>query len=175
MPIKYRRYTIRSKEERKILKKISERLKFGIEMIMKKDSRIEILETNLFQILLVNKKPLLFKTENRYYPTLLFKEIFDVSPRIIIDMGAISHVCNGANIMAPGVVGFKGSFLEGDIVLVVDEKHGKPIAVGEVNYNAKDLKNLKRGVVVKTLHYVGDKVWSLAKEFIENEGGTTKF
>jgi PUA domain protein len=79
-------------------------------------------------------------------------------------MGAVPYVCKGANIMAPGIKRIEGEFSKNNIVSVVDEKHGKPIAVGEILYNAEEAKNVKQGIVVKNLYYVGDKTWNLLKE-----------
>jgi PUA domain protein len=85
-------------------------------------------------------------------------------PKIVVDMGAVRHICNGANVMAPGIVRFEGNFGKGDLVVVVDEKHGKPIAVGEVLYDDNIISKIRQGVVVKNVHFVGDKVWKLIKE-----------
>jgi PUA domain protein len=82
-------------------------------------------------------------------------------------MGAVPHVCNGANIMAPGIVSFDGEFRKGDYILVVDERHRKPIAVGEILYDRVEAKNVKQGVVVKNMHFVGDKVWKFTRKLAE--------
>jgi PUA domain protein len=82
-------------------------------------------------------------------------------------MGAVPYVCNGADIMAPGIVRVEGEFSKGDIVLVVDEKHGKPLALGEILYDAAEARNIKQGVIVKNVHYVSDKIWNFAKTLAE--------
>jgi PUA domain protein len=51
--------------------------------------------------------------------------------------------------------------------LVVDEKHGKPLALGEILYDTAEARNVKQGVVVKNVHYVSDKIWSFAKTLAE--------
>ena len=66
-----------------------------------------------------------------------------------------------------GTLRIEGEFSKGDIVLVVDEKHRKPLALGEILYNAKNAKNIKQGVVVKNLHFVSDKIWNFAKALTE--------
>lgn len=86
------------------------------------------------------------------------------SPKVVVDMGAVPHVCNGADIMAPGIVCFEGEFKEGDLVFVADERHGKPLAVGEVVCDADTAKTVMRDVVVKNIHFVGDKVWNFMKK-----------
>jgi PUA domain protein len=69
--------------------------------------------------------------------------------------------------MAPGIVRIEGGFSKGDIVLVADEKHGKPLALGEALYDAENASHVKQGVVVKNLHFVSDKIWNFAKTLAE--------
>jgi PUA domain protein len=78
-------------------------------------------------------------------------------------MGAVPYVCKGANIMAPGIRGFRGEFRKGDLVIVTDEKHGKPIALGEILYDTEQVKSIRQGIVIKNIHYVGDKTWNQIK------------
>jgi PUA domain protein len=67
--------------------------------------------------------------------------------------------------MAPGIRGFSGEFQRGDLVIVTDEKHGKPIALGETLYDVEQAKNVKQGIVIKNIHYVGDTTWNQLKQF----------
>ena len=75
-------------------------------------------------------------------------------------MGAIPYVCKGADVMAPGILIIKDEFKEKDIILVIDERHGKPLAIGAALFGSEEMKNAKRGRTVKNLHYVGDKLWN---------------
>jgi predicted RNA-binding protein (TIGR00451 family) len=68
--------------------------------------------------------------------------------------------------MAPGIVRVEGEFGKGDLVLVVDEKHGKPLALGESFFDAAIIRNTKQGAVVKNVHFVSDKIWNFAKTLI---------
>lgn len=84
-------------------------------------------------------------------------------PRITVDMGAVPHVCNGSDVMAPGIRKIEGDFVVGSLLTVVDERHGKFIAVGESLLGLEEMKAARRGKVIKNLHYVGDKVWDAIK------------
>jgi PUA domain protein len=84
-------------------------------------------------------------------------------PKIVVDMGAVPYVCKGADIMAPGIVRIEGEFSRGDLVLVVDVKHGKMLVLGEALYDGESAKKVKKGAVVKSLHFVSDKIWETAK------------
>jgi PUA domain protein len=82
-------------------------------------------------------------------------------------MGAIPFVCKGANVMAPGIRRVEGEFSKGNLLVVVDEKHGKALALGESLLDSVVFKEIKNGPVIKTLHYVSDKYWNMAKLLTE--------
>jgi PUA-domain protein len=164
MPLKHKRYFLRAKESKVLLGQASKRLKVDLAQILGHKVNLEIVETADVEIFVVDMKPILVKTAENIFPTLVFKEFFELAPKVIVDMGAVVYVCKGANVMAPGIRGFEGDFGKGDLVLVVDEKHGRPIAVGEIIYDAQEVGNVKQGVVVKSLHFVGDGIWDLVKE-----------
>ena len=163
MPQKQRRYALKSKQARQILTEVSERLKVNVEALFGSKVNVEVAETNVGSIYLVNGKPWFFKCGERVLPTLLFHDFVLQAPKIIVDMGAVPYVCNGADIMAPGIVRVEGEFGKGDLVLVVDEKHGKPLALGESLYDSETVRSTKQGAVVKNVHFVSDKIWSFAK------------
>ena len=134
MPEKFRRHFLRDRDAEALINKASEKLKVDLKQILKAKVNVELIQTEFAEIYLINGKPLLVKAGEDVFPTLVFNEFFASSPKVFIDMGAVPHVCNGANVMAPGIIRFEGEFSEKDFVLVVDEKHGKPIAVGEIIY-----------------------------------------
>jgi PUA-domain protein len=164
MPRKYRRSFLKAKEAKSILSEASEKLKVDFNQIFKSKADIELVETDFAEIFLINDKPLLVKIEEKIVPTLVFNEIFALMPKVVVDMGAVPHICNGANVMAPGIVQFEGEFKKGDFLFVVDEKHGKTIAIGEAVYNLDVAKKATQGSVVKNIHFVGDKIWNFIKK-----------
>ena len=160
---KIRKHFLKSKDAQTLLNQISEKLKVSSE-ILKTKTNIEIVEMESAKIYLIGGKPLLAMLENTVFPTLAFQEFFALAPKIVVDMGAIPYVCKGANIMAPGIVRLEGEFREGDFVFVVDEKHGKPIAVVQALLGYEEAKSAKHGAVAKNVHYVGDETWDLIKK-----------
>jgi PUA domain protein len=160
---KTRRYALKSSEIKLILAKASEKLGSSITDFLDSKSNVEAIETSKGELLLVNRKPLLFKTGESVYPTLMFEQILSKLPKVVVDMGAIRHVCNGADVMAPGIVRYEGAFVKDALVLVVDLKHGKALALGEIQYDSESVKNVSKGVVVKNLHFVSDDLWSTLK------------
>jgi len=167
MPQKKERYSIRSKEARLVVREISERLKINIEDIIGLKPKFEIAETDSVKIYLLNGRPIFQRLEEKILPTLLFTELYDRLPKIVVDMGAVPYVCKGADIMAPGIVRIEGEFFKGDLVLVLDEKHGKMLALCETLYDAEKARNTKRGAVARSLHFVSDKIWDYAKTLTE--------
>ena len=166
MPQKQRRYALKSKQAKQILSEASERLQVNLDAIFGSKANVEVAEADAGSIYLVNGKPLFFKCGERVLPTLLFQDFVLQAPKIIVDMGAVPYVCNGADIMAPGIVRVEGEFGRGDLVLVVDEKHGKPLAMGESLHDSESVRSTKQGAVVKNIHFVSDKIWDFAKTLV---------
>lgn len=158
-----RRYSLKSSEIKILLLKASEKLGVNISDFVESKANVEAVETGKGEVLLVNRRPLLFRCGEDVYPTLLFQEILSKLPKVIVDMGAIRHVCNGADVMAPGIVRFEGEFTKDSLVLIVDVKHAKQLALGEIQFDSEAVKNVKKGVVVKTVHYVSDDIWNAIK------------
>jgi PUA domain protein len=108
------------------------------------------------EVFLVEGKPLCFRKEGRLFPSLHFAERFELK-KIKVDMGAVPHLLKGADVMAPGIVEMT-ELKEGEIVLVVDEKYGKPIVVGASLISGQ---KPEKGKVVANVHRVGDEVWKM--------------
>jgi PUA-domain protein len=164
MSEKHRRYFLKARESKELLDRASRRLRIDFGQILKDKANVEVIQTESIELFLINGKPVLAQNEEDLYPTLTFKEFIDQAPRVTVDMGAVPYVCKGANIMAPGIRGFSGEFQKGDLVIVTDEKHGKPIALGETLYDVEQAKNIKQGIVIKNIHYVGDRTWNQLKQ-----------
>ena len=112
------------------------------------------------EVLLVNKKPVAFRTSGGMFLTLFSIEEIPLK-RVIVDMGAVPHIAGGADIMAPGIVSTDESISTGECVVVVDERHGKALAIGSALVDGASMKGPK-GRVVKNLHHVGDEIWKLS-------------
>jgi len=164
VPQKPRRHFLKEKEARKLLLDFSQRLKVDAEQLLGSKPRIEVNEAEEAEIFIVNGKPLLARSSGALFPTLAFDEVLPLLPKIVVDMGAVPYVCKGADVMAPGVVRIEGDFDENDLLLVLDERHGKPLAIGVALFNSQAMKNLKQGKIMKNIHYVGDKVWNYLRK-----------
>lgn len=85
-------------------------------------------------------------------------------PTITVDLGAIKFVTNGADVMRPGITEISDDVLEGDLVVIVEERNKAPIAFGFALYDAVDMKVKKGGKCIKTVHYLKDKYWTFEIE-----------
>ena len=167
MPIKQRRYALKTKEAKQILTEASASLKLDLETLFGGKATVEVVGSGVGLIYLIGGRPLLFKAEDKILPTLHFTEFTATAPKIVVDMGAVPHVCKGATVMAPGIVRVEGDFGQGDLVLVVDLKHGKALALGESLMDSEAARQIKKGPVIKTLHWVSDKIWDTTKTLTE--------
>jgi PUA domain protein len=167
MPTKQRRYPLKNKEAKQVLTEASANLKLNLEELFGSKATVEVVESEVGQIYLIEGKPILFKAEDRIMPTLYFAEYITGAPKIVVDMGAVPYVCKGATVMAPGIVRIEGEFGKGDLVVVVDVKHGKALGLGEALMDAETARQTKKGPIVKTLHFVSDKIWDATKVLTE--------
>jgi len=167
MPTKQRRYPLKNKEAKQVLTEASANLKLDLETLFGSKATVEIVESEVGQIYLIEGKPLLFKAENKILPTLYFTEYIAKAPKIVVDMGAVPYVCKGATVMAPGIVRIEGEFGKGGLVVVVDIKHRKALGLGEALMDAETARQTKKGPIVKTLHFVSDKIWDYTKGLTE--------
>ena len=124
---------------------------------------IEIAETtSKFNIYLIDKKPILMEKDDWAFPTLRGAILRPFSGRrIVVDMGAVPYMVNGADIMRPGIVSVTPDIKAGYPALAVDESHGKPLAVVIPLYDADGVLALEKGKAAKNIHYVGDELWNL--------------
>ena len=167
MPSKQRRYALKTKDAKQVLTEAQAKLKLDLDALFGSKAVVEVVESNVGEVYLIGEKPLLFKAQDKVLPTLHFTEFTAKAPKIVVDMGAVPYVCKGATVMAPGIVRIEGEFGKGDLVLVVDVKFGKALALGESLMDAESARTIKKGPVVKTLHYVSDKIWDYTKTLTE--------
>jgi PUA domain protein len=106
-----------------------------------------------------------------FVPYLGDEGLLKAFPKVTVDMGAIRFLTNGANVMRPGIKSFTGPFQTGDVVVVIDEKHGKALAVGTALVASAEGEKMEKGAVVKNVHYIGDKFWNAVKELNAEASG----
>ena len=168
MPERNARYFLKDKESKALLDEASRKLKTDLRQILAGKPNLEVVRAEIGDIFLANGRPLLVEAKGSLFPALVFNELLATMPKIVVDMGASPFICKGADVMAPGIRRFEGSFCKGDLVVVVDERHSKAVAIGETLFDYQEALKAKRGAVVKNIHFVGDKTWNRIKELEAN-------
>ena len=124
------RVQLRKNVKNKMLKDIVST--FGEEMAGLENKTLEKITLEEYSLILVDGKPLLFEIEGHLFPTVRGALEMGLQKRVVtVDKGAIRFVSNGADIMAPGVVEADPEIKEGDLVIIVEETHRKPLAIGK--------------------------------------------
>ena len=164
MPQNSARHFLKEKEARQLLLDFSKKLRVNAERMIGTRPKIEVTQTPVAEIYVIDGKPVLAKSDDTLFPTLMFDELLSSLPKITVDMGAVPYVCNGADVMAPGIVQIEGEFEKNDFLLVVDKRYGKSLAIGVALFDSKAMKTTKQGKILKNVHYVGDRLWKLLKE-----------
>jgi PUA domain protein len=119
--------------------------------------KVEVAEFEDKKIYILNDNFEFIEDEHGIYPYLGGKYLEQL-PSVIVDMGAIPFVCNGADIMAPGIVE-TSQFNKGSIIVVRDINHNKALAVGVSLKSSQEIESAQTGKVIENIHYVGDKIW----------------
>jgi PUA domain protein len=157
MPIK-RRYHVRRALLKQLTREVAE--KFGEPTSELLKGAIEVLKLEGGkEVILASGEALLFRVGDEIFPMLTSLDRIPLK-RVVVDMGAVPHVANGADVMAPGVVSADEEITLGEGVMILDERHGKPLAVGQALVPGAEMQGPK-GKVVKNLHHVGDEMWRL--------------
>ncbi|MEM2160516.1 MAG: PUA domain-containing protein [Candidatus Nitrosotenuis sp.] len=102
------------------------------------------------------------KIGENYLPFLSDTTTLSKFPSVMVDMGAVKFMCNGANVMRPGIRSF-GEFEKGQIVCIIEESQKKFLAVGRSLVSSTEMANMSKGIVVENLHYISDKYWEAKK------------
>jgi PUA domain protein len=159
-----KRYHLRARERKELAQNLYHRLKIDFLQINKKKAKIEVLELSEgTKIIVFDNLPSFIIEDSFLSPTLLNTDVLTHFSTITVDMGAVPYICNGAHLMAPGITKFSGTFDEGDIVIINEERHNQPLAIGRSLLHSSQLVNTRSGKVALNLHYVGDPIWIFLK------------
>ena len=156
-----KRHHISSSKKRDLTEKLKPKLGDKIEEILEGNVEKAEMEDDT-TVFLDEGRPFLFKDEANYVP-LIFEADKLLLKKIVVDMGAVKHVTNGADIMAPGIIKAEDGIEKDDMVTIEDEENQKTIAIGTVLETGMEEK--ENGKMVENLHYVGDDFWALKEKF----------
>jgi PUA-domain protein len=154
-------HRLKQKEIRLFHKEIEEQLHTDISF---ENTIAETGKQDNIEFVYIDKKPCFFRKEHHLFFTIIGLLHFNPSSSfVIVDMGAVKFVTNGADIMAPGIVDADETIAIDDAVWICDENHKKPLAVGIALKTGLEMVQLQKGKAVKMMHHVGDELWELMK------------
>jgi len=157
-----KRHRLREKEVRALADEISPRV--GVEIFDLNDT-VDRAESSDFDVIFVNGEVLALVQSGRAFLTV--RGLLKYRPTksyVTVDMGAVPYVSKGADVMTPGIVEADPSIKEGDFVWVRDVKNRVPLAIGKALISAEEMAKKQPGKAVKSLHFVGDKLWKYGEE-----------
>lgn len=102
------------------------------------------------------------RTGGVYLPFLGNDSLLQKFPNVTVDMGAVKFMCNGANVMRPGIRGFS-EFQKDQVVCVAEESRHRFLAVGIAEVPSSDIKSMERGQVIRNMHHISDVLWEAGK------------
>lgn len=149
---------ISKSETATLLKTVSE--KWGIEFPKIKNLKVhQILDDAQ---IITGEGIKILKVNEDYLPFLSETKMLEKFPNVMVDMGAVKFMCKGANVMRPGIKKYT-EFEKDQLVCVVEESQHKFLAVGKALTSSSELENMKKGEVIKNIHYISDKFWETGK------------
>ncbi len=162
MNSRVRRYRLTSKESKKIIREVLEKIPTMDNIFTKRKVSLEVIDLESAQLYLYEGIPTIVRKEGFFVP--FIERIIDSSvklPNVVVDLGAVKFIAKGADVMGPGIVEADEEVSENRVVSVVDEKYKHPIAVGIALRDSRRIKT--RGKSVKNIHHVNDKIWKFIK------------
>ncbi len=152
------RHRLKSKEVKEIIDKLKSDFDssfFDVDLIV---------ETGFYEntkFVFIGYKPYFMFYNNRIVFTLSGLNKYKPNNKyVVVDMGAVKFVANGADVMSPGIVDVDKSIQPEDIVWICDEKNKKPLALGVAIISGEEMIKKGKGKAVSIFHYVGDNLWN---------------
>jgi PUA-domain protein len=125
--------------------------------------KLEVLKTSGRTLILLNGVPVAFCIDKT--PFFTVRGAIELNPQrhlVTVDMGAVRFIRNGADVMSPGIVDADETINPGDFVIIIDERHKKPLGVGTALITGSEMIHKTKGKAVRIVHYVGDKIWHVS-------------
>jgi PUA-domain protein len=157
-----KRGRMREKEIRTLSDELSEML--GVVVFTTKDT-VDLADSSEFKLIFVNNEILGLLIKERPFLSVRGFLRYQATKRYVtVDMGAVPFVTKGADVMGPGIVDADPEIKVGDLVWVREMKFSKALAIGEALANGDEMLAKKPGKLVKSIAYVGDKLWKYGED-----------
>ena len=155
--------TLSNKEKRQLQIELTSLYGDEISLFFQKSTILQSVKTDEGSFIVKEGKIHWLLHNEKYLPSIHFlRETGIKLSKIVVDIGAIRFITNGADVMAPGIVSFDNSVKKGSLVEIREEKANTIIGVGMSLINSDEFDKNKKGKVIKLIHHLKDKFW-LAK------------
>lgn len=136
------------------------------EFIAKEDTFESIKTVDKVSYVFRNGVPVFQMDGNRYMPTVKCIHLVpSMLTKVVVDKGAIKHLINGADVMAPGLrhpTSVYPPVSVGELVAIYGCDKHTALGVGEIVMDNSQVEEKKTGVAIKLLSHLGDKIYSHA-------------
>jgi PUA domain protein len=157
-----KRHRLKRKEIKRFSEEIS--LQVGVPTFDESDT-VDLGGAPDFDVIFVNGKVLGLVFEQK--PFLSVRGVLQYKAKnryVTVDMGAVGFVCNGADVMGPGITDADRGIEEGNMVWIRDENNLKPLAIGKALAPGSEMLGKGKGKMIQSVTYVGDKLWKLDED-----------
>jgi PUA domain protein len=156
----------RHRLKRKEIKRLSEEISLQVGVTsFDEDDTVDSGSAPDYDVIFVNGKVLALVFEEKVFLSVRGVLEYQAEKKFVtVDMGAVGFVCNGADVMGPGIVDADPGIVEGDLVWIRDEKNFKPLAIGRALLPGSEMMGKGKGKAVQSVTYVGDKLWKLDED-----------
>jgi len=121
-----------------------------------------------FKLYIINNIPSFVELKDgTLIPTLVLLKMAGIKSLnyVVVDEGAVKHILNGADVMAPGITETT-VFNVSDLVAVWNPTRTAPLCVGKALMSSEEIMKVRKGKAVKNLHHAGDDIWKACLEFV---------
>ncbi|WNY22945.1 hypothetical protein MmiHf6_02390 [Methanimicrococcus hongohii] len=154
------RVSLRKNDKNKMVESLRDI--YGDEVSVFSNSKFEVITTDEFKVIFADGKQMFIEYDGQLFPTVRGAlELLPPKRLVTVDMGAVKFVVNGADVMSPGITAADSSIQKDDLVVIVEETHKKPLAIGRALMSGDEMAASDSGKAIKSLSYVGDALWGL--------------
>ncbi|MBI2548871.1 RNA-binding protein [Candidatus Woesearchaeota archaeon] len=155
-----KRLRLRKKELKELQTLLTTR--YGLQDFFDKYDKNVVIELIGDTYLFIDGNVAFFWLQGELIPSLKLVLQSNFLKTVTIDMGAVKFVANGADIMRPGITTADAAIVKDDMVTIIDQNHGRPLAIGKALYAWQEFQNITEGKIIRNLHFVGDKHWNFS-------------
>jgi len=154
------RVSLRKNDKNKMIEGLREI--YGDSISAFSDSKFEVITTDEYKVIFADGKQMFIEYDGQLFTTVRGAlEQMPPNRTVTVDAGAVKFVVNGADVMSPGITAADESIQKGDLVVIIEETHKKPLAIGRALLSGNEMAAASSGKAIKSLAYVGDSLWGL--------------